>query len=113
MTELKRPDKIQGYEHPTFTNYSDNNGIYKTFTDNKKQKEEFGITIVGKQYAVYGNYDEELCPICNEPPINICQCGYNDKKCSKSHMWYTDRDGKIKNGNPHISKNYYQCNKII
>ena len=100
MAELKRPDNIPGYEHPNTTNYSVTSRIYKTFTEGKK-KEKFGTITVGKQYAAYGDYEEELCPICNEPPINICHCGYNDKKCGNTHIWYTDRNGKVKNDNPH------------
>jgi len=104
MAEHKRPDIIPGYEHPTSTNYSTSNSIYKTFTEgqkNVKNKEKFGNTSVGKQYASYGDYDEDLCPVCNKSPNNTCPCAYNDKRCDNSHVWYTNRDGKIKIGNPH------------
>jgi hypothetical protein len=98
MANLNRPDKIQGYEHPSELTYS-RKGLYKTFTEG--QKEKFGNTTVEKQYASYGNYDQEKCPECSEQPVKSCPCGYSDKKCSKGHSWYTDRDGKVKLGNPH------------
>lgn len=106
MTDLKRPSNIIGYEHPTNANYSSNSGIYKTFTEGKKikRKEKFGKTTVIAQYTTYDTrLDKNLCPICNIPSINTCSCVYNDKKCSNAHMWYTDRNGNTKSGNPHQS----------
>jgi hypothetical protein len=102
MAEHQRPDKIPGYEHPTNSKYS-RNGIYKTFTEGKKakKKEKFGSTTIGKQYASYGDYNEDLCPECNDPSVNTCPCGYSDKRCGNAHVWYTDRDGNVKSGNPH------------
>ena len=104
--ENRRPDNIPGYEHPEDSKYS-RSRMYKTFTEGKKIKktEKFGTTLAGKQYANSGNIgdlDDELCPSCDSPAISTCPCGYSDKKCEKSHIWYTDRDGKVKIGNPHI-----------
>ena len=103
--DLRRPDNIEGYQHPEDTKYS-RSRMYKTFTEGKKLKktEKFGTTLAGKQYANSGNSgngDEELCPECNSPVISFCNCGYSDKKCKNSHIWYTDRNGLIKIGNPH------------
>ena len=102
MAEPSRPDNIPGYQHPTVLTYS-RKGIYKTFTEGKKAKktEKFGNTTVGKQYATYGDIDEDKCPECNTPPVDTCPCGHNDKRCAKGHVWYTDRDGKVQSGNPH------------
>ena len=104
--EPRRPDTINGYEHPTSFSYSKQR-MYKTFTEGEKAKrmEDFGTTTVGKQYA--SNIEQpleetETCPLCDSPTEYICPCGYNDKKCQKGHMWYTDREGKIKKGNPHM-----------
>lgn len=103
MSEIKRPDNIPGYVHPTVTNFS-RKGIYKTFTEGKKasKKEKFGNTTVGKQYANNTDLEQEPCPLCNNISIYVCPCSYNDKRCGSGHSWYTDREGKIKNGNPHM-----------
>jgi len=102
--EARRTDIIQGYEHPEDSKYC-RSRMYKTFTEGKKIKktEKFGTTLAGKQYANIGSLDDELCPSCNSPAISTCPCGYSDKKCRKSHIWYTDRDGKVNIGNPHLS----------
>ena len=55
----------------------------------------------GRAYASYGEYDQDLCPVCSSPPVETCNCGFSDKKCENDHIWYTDREGKVKNGNPH------------
>ena len=105
MADLQRPDDIPGYEHPTKSKYS-HSGIYKTFTEGKKagkkgKEDKFGITTVEKQYATYGDINEDLCPQCDNYPIYTCPCGHSDKKCENDHIWYTDRDGNVKTGNPH------------
>jgi hypothetical protein len=102
MAELKRPENIPGYQHPTSSSYS-RQSMYKTFTEGNKpkKKEKFGKTTGGKQYASYGELEEELCPLCEKPPIKTCPCSYNDKYCDEGHIWYTNRDGNIKQGNPH------------
>lgn len=102
MAEHRRPDTIPGYTHPTELKYS-RNSMYKTFTEGKKakKKEKFGKTVAGKQYATYGEIDSETCPECNTPSVATCHCAYSDKKCSNGHIWYINRDGKIKSGNPH------------
>lgn len=102
MAEHKRPNSIPGYVHPTTMKYS-RDGVYKTFTEGKKakKKENFGKTTVGKAYASYGDYEEEKCPVCKEPPATTCPCGHSDKKCASGHSWYTDRAGKVTVGDPH------------
>lgn len=107
MSEQRRPDNIPGYQHPTNYSYS-KRGVYKTFTPGEKPKgkEIFGNTATYSQYTKYGDYedeDTELCPTCNTPPVQVCQCGYSDKTCASGHKWYTDRNGKIKKGNPHTT----------
>jgi hypothetical protein len=99
MTNHNRPETIEGYVPPSEIKYS-RQGVYKTFTEGQK-KQIFGKTNVGKQYAAYGEYVEEKCPECSEQSIKTCVCGYSDKICINGHSWYTDRNGKIKKGNPH------------
>ena len=106
--EPKRPDNIPGYVHPNSNAYS-RNSMYKTFTEGQKPKknEKFGVTSVGREYATSKNLEtekpsDEKCPMCNDNPIKICPCVYNDRICSQGHIWYINRnDGKIKIGNPH------------
>ena len=102
MAEHTRPETIPGYEHPEIIKYS-RDGIYKTFTEGQKarKKEKFGKTTVGKQYATYGDLDDDTCPECDMEPVSTCPCGYSDKRCGNGHFWYTDRDGKVIYGNPH------------
>lgn len=101
--EPRRLETIPGYDHPEDLKNYGKQKAYKTFSEGKKSKgtETFGKTIASKQYASYGEYDQDLCPICSSPPVETCNCGFSDKKCENDHIWYTDREGKVKNGNPH------------
>ena len=99
-----RPDFIPGYDHPenpTNTKYS----IYKTFTEGKEAKkvEIFNSTNLSSKYVKNNNQEDEkdFCPICSNKYIEICNCVYNDKKCTEGHFWYTTRDNSCKIGNPH------------
>lgn len=104
MSYIKRPSEIAGYQHPVSYTYS-KNSMYKTFTSGTnetfKHSDEFDSTEKGKQYANYLKDDDELCKICNQQPVKICPCAYNDKTCSNGHTWYTDREGKVCQGDPH------------
>ena len=101
LINLKNQD-IDGYTHPTTTNYSKSKK-YKTFTEGLKsvKDEKFGSVSVGNIYSSNNYISEEKCPICNNPPIKICNCANNDKTCSNEHIWYTDRSGQNKIGNTH------------
>ena len=102
MSNHKRPEKIEGYVHPSELGSYSREGVYKTFTEGQKKQDATGNTSFLKQYATYGEeWEGEKCPECNEIPIKICPCAYNDKECSKGHKWYTDRDGITKKGTPH------------
>ena len=102
---LKRPESIPGYEHPTQNQcrYSSNQTIYKTFTEGKRQKkhEKFGNTQIANKYSISQEITVEKCPICQGDAIYLCPCANSDKKCSNDHIWYINRDGKIITGNPH------------
>lgn len=102
MSEKQCPD-ISGYVHPTSNNHT-KKSVYKTFTAEEKQdKYAFGVTTAGKSYARQAVHEEE-CPVCQAAIINTCYCNNSDKTCSNGHIWYTDRDGNVKVGNPHMKK---------
>jgi hypothetical protein len=106
---IERPEDINGYTHPKSVNVVSRakQSKYKTFDETNKKKaksmEEFG-TNAQTQYANTGKLTHEYdakCPTCSGVSVSTCPCGYSDKKCSNGHVWYTDRNGKIKMGNPH------------
>lgn len=106
--EPRRPDSIPGYSHPQ-TNNTLTGGVYKTFSEKKPRggrEETFGSTNISSRYVAYTNNtsEEENCPVCSAKIESICNCIYSDKTCQNGHVWYTARDGQIKNGNPHMSK---------
>jgi hypothetical protein len=111
MTDHKRPETIPGYVHPeAVVNYSRRDrGMYKTFTEGEQSAgvQTFNSTTTEAQYVNYADSDDEeagesnRCPKCKEPAISVCNCAYNDKRCKLGHIWYTDRSGAVKNGNPH------------
>ena len=101
MSNISRPENIDGYKHPSEYNYISRNGIYKTFTEGQKKQEEFGNVTGGKQYATSSDLNIDKCLECNEIAIRTCYCAYSDKTCGNGHTWYTDREGKPKTGNPH------------
>lgn len=100
-----KTDVIPGYTHPT-TVVSSRGNVYKTFTEGKKRKkkEKFGSTTVnGNKYSSAVTEDKIVhnCPKCSEEAVKVCPCGYSDKTCPNGHVWYIDREGMVKNGNPH------------
>lgn len=101
MAEQKCPE-ISGYVHPISNNHT-KKSVYKTFTAEEKQdKYAFGVTTGGKSYAKQATtYEEEKCPVCQGGITSSCYCINSDKTCAQGHIWYTDRDGNIKVGNPH------------
>lgn len=103
MTDHKRPESIPGYEHPTTLTAASRDDVYKTFTEGKK-KAKIGTTKLIKRYSCQlGVISEDLCPTCQGPIVTTCQCAFSDKKCAQGHIWYTDRSGSSKIGNPHKS----------
>ncbi len=106
-----RKMKIEGYEHPNSS--SDENflgnalvggrgKIYKTFSDSESKK-TFGTTVVGNNnYSkIESINNKDGCPVCSLSYKYVCNCIYNDKTCDNGHIWYTDREGNVKTGNPH------------
>lgn len=100
--ERARQQEIEGYVHPTTTNTHGRDSRYKTFTEGKKGKRD--PYEVASKFSVYGSFgqeEEQKCPVCSQNPTYTCPCAYSDKKCSNGHVWYTNRDGEIRSGNPH------------
>ena len=102
---LKRPESIPGYQHPTENHYrySSNQTIYKTFTEGKRQKknQKFSNIQITNKYSIFQENPVEKCPICQEDAIYVCPCVNSDKKCTNNHVWYINRDGNIIQDNPH------------
>ena len=103
---IERPTEIKGYEHPKNSNYS-KKGVYKTFSDDPDETvencSEFSNTETGKQYASLTIEEEEgVCYQCKGKIVKKCPCGYSDKQCENGHKYYTDRDGTIRLGDPHV-----------
>jgi hypothetical protein len=88
---------LPGYKHPEEPTATTRTNIYKTFSE---KNTDFGTTIKGKKYATI-SLETEKCPKCNSEIIHKCQCSFSDKKCSKGHIFYIDRTGETKMGNPH------------
>ena len=105
--KASKNDIIKGYTHPTKI-VSSRGNVYKTFTEGAKakKKEKFGSTISGNKYMSSSDLttDKKIvykCPECSEEAVKLCQCGYSDKTCPNGHVWYNDREGNTKVGNPH------------
>lgn len=104
-TARKKLD-IPGYVHPEDNNSSNRNGIYKTFSEGEKKKnnmKKFKSIEVGDRYSTirYETTEDDNCPVCEENFVETCNCAYSDKKCKNGHIWYLDREGRKKPGNPH------------
>jgi hypothetical protein len=99
--------KSFGYVHPE-NSTADKRSKYKTFTENSglgkaKSINDFNSTTLGKIYTKFDNIQiSDNCPKCDEVIIKTCQCAFSDKSCKNGHIFYTERDGKIKFGNPHL-----------
>ena len=96
---------IPGYSHPTKQKVSNRNCLYKTFSEGERKKKDmtkFKTIEVGDSYSVNKISEEvDKCPKCNSPAISICNCAYSCRKCKNGHVWYIDRTGENRIGNPH------------
>lgn len=109
--EKARNQEIKGYVHPTNVNNCNRDARYKTFDDgnNKKIKKMNKVKGVnsGPAYVAYGeppnDLPEFLCPTCPEksPAVVTCPCVNNDMRCVQGHVWYIDRSGNVRVGDPH------------
>lgn len=90
---------LPGYKHPEATNTT-RSTVYKTFSE---KHNDFGNTVKDKKYATMSHYIDasEKCPECNSNIVERCQCSFSDKKCVNGHIFYVNRQGEIKIGNPH------------
>ena len=97
----RRDIKINGYVHPVenIPKKPNNKNPYKTFNTEKKDTDY----VSSKNKSVYATFsDKEFgCPECGGEELYVCNCDLNDKQCSNGHVWYTDKSGQIKKGDPH------------
>ena len=100
--------KINGYVHPVENIHkkpSNNNNPYKTFNPEKKGTDYLS----SKNKSVYATFSDKevlketsnVCPQCRGEALYICNCELRDKQCEKGHVWYTEKSGHIKTGDPH------------
>ena len=99
----RRELKISGYVHPTSNNSVYN--PYKTFnTENKSTN--YATTKKKSAYATFTDQESvqkqsNVCPDCDGVALYVCDCELKDKQCYKGHVWYTNKSGQIKRGDPH------------
>lgn len=95
---------ISGYVHPTTSNSYSSKSTYKFFNTESK-KDDY---ISSKPKSIYATFNDKnttkqdnKCPDCGGEALYACDCEFNDKQCIKSHIWYTNKEGEIKLGDPH------------
>lgn len=105
MSDIEKARKqlnISGYVHPTEI-ISNTSKVYKTLDTEKKDTNYF----TGSKKSVYATFTEKTetssnnCPTCQEDALYSCDCTLYDKQCKNGHVWYTDKSGAIKVGDPH------------
>ena len=105
--------QISGYVHPTEI-VSNTTKKYKTFNTESKGKDYVSsrptskyATFTNKEHVdgrVDGREDGKIdkgCPDCGDDALYECDCELKDKQCSKGHVWYINKSGHIKRGDPH------------
>lgn len=102
--DKSRDIKINGYVHPVENipkKPKNSNNPYKTFNTEKKNTDY----VSSKNKSAYATFsDKETlkgCPECGGDALYVCNCELNDNQCAKGHVWYTDKSGQIKKGDPH------------
>jgi hypothetical protein len=103
--EKARADlQISGYVHPTTANPSTGKKSYKSFNTESK-KEDYMSSKAKSKYATFTDKNSVKqsngCPDCGGEALYVCECEFNDKQCSKGHVWYINGKGHIKHGDPH------------
>ena len=96
--------KISGYVHPTDI-VPKTVTQYKTFNTESKG-ENYGNSKHKSGYATFtdNEYTDNYakgCPDCGNDALYECDCVLKDKQGSNGHVWYTDKSGHIKRGDPH------------
>ena len=91
---------ISGYVHPVST--SSNKNAYKTFNTESKN-DDYATSKSKSAYATFTDKQSTSkgCPDCGGDALYECNCELKDKQCSKGHVWYINKDGHIKRGDPH------------
>jgi len=111
MSDIERAKQklaASGYVHPSNNNPSvDNN--YKSFNSEEKTKDVYNTSKAPSIYATFTEREESLvlgCPICGEKALYACECEFEDKACKNKHVWYTNKEGKITEGDPHENEDF-------
>ena len=90
-----------GYQHPETLNKKSDK-IYKTFNPGTDSKDPYVKPSKTSVYATFTEKDTKFnCPECGDKALYSCNCQYKDKACKNNHIWFTDLDGTIRNGDPH------------
>jgi hypothetical protein len=110
IDKVSRDMKINGYVHPVENipkKPNNSNNPYKTFNTEKKDTDY----VSSNNKSVYATFSDKKdtpkkdtpkeCPDCGGEAYYCCDCDLNDQQCANGHIWYTDRSGKIKRGDPH------------
>lgn len=105
IEKARRNLKISGYQHPTEVVSVVNKKSYKTFNSEKKE-DDYVKPKPRSGYATFSDKPESNkqykgCPQCGRDVLYECDCPLKDKQCEKGHVWYVNRDGHIKSGDPH------------
>tara|TARA_B100001175_G_C19331848_1_gene552943 strand:+ start:202 stop:561 length:360 start_codon:yes stop_codon:yes gene_type:complete len=103
-----RPENIPGYEAPSQTNSKPigRGTKYYCFNPDKRIKsiEDCTTVEIGNGNYTTNIVDAQVCPTCGEQPVFECNCIFADKRCGAGHVWYTDREGIVKDTDPHHKK---------
>ena len=102
IEKIRRETTIAGYVHPIENTSKNNTNRYKTFNAEKKGTDY----VTAKNKSAYAKFtDNETipkgCPDCGGQALYVCDCELKDKQCDKGHVWYIDKSGHIKKGDPH------------
>lgn len=100
-----------GYVHPTEGN-SSRQPQYMGYSVSDDQKAlGMGEYLAPKPYDPYAVFNAEnsgantdhtdICPLCDEKAMYSCSCPFLDMMCKQGHIWFVQKNGTVKIGDPH------------
>lgn len=102
IEEARRKLQISGYQHPETIKYSSDKK-YKVFNS-----EDYKTSTDKPKYATFSEkkdsenvVNKNNCLVCEEEYLYVCDCEMKDKQCKNGHVWFEDKSGDIKEGDPH------------